>query len=122
MITPETFPELEQIFNTAEEKGILLCDIMTERHEITCIIQRELAKIPDVFGGLVDGTAEEPVIVIESVHNISKMVFGAALIRPAWYFDTAQQGEGIVDVTTHIVDLVQWGSFPDIILNNSDVR
>jgi predicted dehydrogenase len=50
------------------------------------------------------------------------MVSGAALKRPAWFFDTAQQGEGIVDVTTHLVDLVQWGGFPEIILNKSDVQ
>jgi hypothetical protein len=53
VITPEAFPVLEQIFSSAEEKGVLLYDIMTERYEITCIIQRELARIPDVFGGLV---------------------------------------------------------------------
>ncbi len=122
VITPEAFPALEQAFKTAEEKGVLLYDIMTERHEITSIIQRELSKIPDVFGGLVDGTPEEPAIVKESVHHFSKMVSGSALKRPAWFFDTAQQGEGIVDVTTHLVDLVQWDGFPEIILNKTDVQ
>jgi predicted dehydrogenase len=39
------------------------------------------------------------------------------LIRPAWYFDVAQEGEGIVDVTTHLVDLVQWECFPGVTLN-----
>ncbi|HDL18938.1 MAG TPA: oxidoreductase, partial [Bacteroidetes bacterium] len=34
------------------------------------------------------------------------------LKRPAWYFDVQQQGEGIVDVTTHLIDLVQWECFP----------
>ena len=29
-------------------------------------------------------------------------------MRPAWYFDVAVQGEGITDVTTHLVDLTQW--------------
>ncbi len=122
VISPEAFPVLEQTFKTAEEKGVLLYDIMTERHEITSIIQRELAKIPDVFGGLVEGTPEEPAIVKESVHHFSKMVSGSALKRPAWFFDTAQQGEGIVDVTTHLVDLVQWGGFPELILSKSDVQ
>ena len=32
---------------------------------------------------------------------------GEPLRRPEWYFDVKQQGEGIVDVTTHLVDLVQ---------------
>ena len=44
------------------------------------------------------------------------------MIRPAWYFDVDQQGEGIVDVTTHLVDLVQWECFPDQALYPSDVK
>ncbi len=122
VITPEAFPVLEQAFKTAEEKGVLLYDIMTERHEITTIVQRELAKIPEVFGGLVDGTTEGPAIVKESVHHFAKIVAGSPLKRSAWFFDTAQQGEGIVDVTTHLVDLVQWGAFPEFILNKTDVE
>ena len=35
------------------------------------------------------------------------------LTRPAWFLDVNQQGEGIVDVTTHLVDLVQWACFPE---------
>jgi len=122
VINPEGFPVLEQAFKTAEEKGVLLYDIMTERSEITTIIQRELAKIPDVFGSLVEGTPEDPAITQESVHYFSKLVSGKPIIRPSWFFDTAQQGEGIVDVTTHLVDLVQWGGFPELILNKSDVQ
>ena len=122
VITPEAFPELEQVFRTAEENGVLLYDIMTERHEITSVVQRELANMPEIFGGLVDGTPEQPAVTKESVHHFSKMVAGSALKRPAWFFDTAQQGEGIVDVTTHLVDLVQWGCFPEVILNKTDVQ
>lgn len=122
VITPEAFPLLEQAFKTAEEKGVLLYDIMTERHEITSIIQRELANTPEIFGSLTDGTPEQPAVTKESVHHFSKMVAGNALKRPAWFFDTDQQGEGIVDVTTHLVDLIQWGCFPEIILNKSDVQ
>jgi predicted dehydrogenase len=122
VITPEAFPVLEQTFKTAEEKGVLLYDIMTERHEITNIVQRELMNTPDVFGGLIDGTAEEPAVVIESVHNFMKMVSGVPNKRPAWFFDTTQQGEGIADVATHLVDLVQWSAFPDVILNKTDIQ
>lgn len=122
VITPEAFPLLEQAFRTAKEKGVLLYDIMTERNEITTIVQRELSHTPEVFGGLIDGTAEQPAIEMESVHCFSKMVSGVSLRRPAWYFDTEQQGEGIVDVTTHLVDLVQWAAFPEIVLNKSDVQ
>ncbi|MBV5311695.1 MAG: Gfo/Idh/MocA family oxidoreductase [Prolixibacteraceae bacterium] len=122
VITPEAFPVLEQAFKTAEEKGVLLYDIMTERHEITSIVQRDLANNTEVFGGLIDGTPELPAVTKESVHHFSKMVAGNPLKRPAWFFDTAQQGEGIVDVTTHLVDLVQWGCFPEVILNKTDVQ
>jgi len=51
------------------------------------------------------------------VHHFYKNVSGKPLIRPAWYFDVQQEGEGIVDVTTHLVDLVQWECFPGIALN-----
>ncbi len=122
VITPEAFPILEQAFKTAEEKGVLLYDIMTERHEITSIVQRDLANNAEVFGGLVDGTPEQPAVTKESVHHFSKMVAGSALKRPSWFFDVAQQGEGIVDVTTHLVDLVQWGCFPGVIVNKTDVQ
>jgi predicted dehydrogenase len=41
------------------------------------------------------------------------MVNGAPLVRPGWYFDVNVQGDGIVDVTTHLVDLIQWMVFGD---------
>ena len=50
---------------------------------------------------------------MESVHHLMKMVSGAPNIRPAWFFDTAEQGEGLNDIGTHLVDLVQWTLFPD---------
>jgi predicted dehydrogenase len=122
VITPEAFPELERSFQIAKDKGVLLYDIMTERNEITSIIQRELSRMPEVFGGLVDGTKEEPAVQNESVHCFSKVVSGVPLKRPAWFFDVDQQGEGLVDVATHLVDLIQWGCFPETVLNKSDVE
>jgi len=122
VITPEEFPKLEQAFQVAAEKGVLLYDIMTERHEITTMLQRELSKIQNVFGTLQTGTAEEPAITKESVHHFSKMVSGNPLKRPAWFFDVKQQGEGIVDVNTHLVDLIQWEAFPGVILSKTDVE
>ena len=50
---------------------------------------------------------------MESVHYLMKTVAGAPNIRPAWFFDTAEQGEGLNDIGTHLVDLVQWTLFPD---------
>ncbi|MEN8115509.1 MAG: putative oxidoreductase C-terminal domain-containing protein [Bacteroidota bacterium] len=122
VITPDEFPKLEKAFQVAEEKGVLLYDIMTERHEITTMLQRELSQIPEVFGKLVVGTEEEPAITKESVHHFFKYVSGNPLKRPAWFFDVAQQGEGIVDVNTHLVDLIQWEAFPEVILSKEDVE
>lgn len=85
--------------------GDVVMDIMTERHEATSIIQKELLKNSEIFGGFAQ--QEEPVIFKESVHFLAKVVNGVQLVRPAWYFDVKKQGEGLVDVTTHLVDLVQ---------------
>ena len=63
------------------------------------------------------GSPEEPAIVKESVHHLFKLVDNKPLTRPVWYLDVNQQGEGIVDVTTHLVDLVQWEAFPDQIID-----
>jgi len=121
VITPDEFPKLEQAFKVAAEKGVLLYDIMTERHEITTILQRELSQIREVFGELQVGTEENPAITKESVHHFFKYVSGNPLKRPAWFFDTKQQGEGIVDVNTHLVDLIQWEAFPGVVLSKTDV-
>jgi predicted dehydrogenase len=122
VISPDNYPMLEEAFTTAAEKGVLLYDIMTERHEITTMLQKELSQIPEVFGTLQKGSPDEPAITKESVHHFSKIVSGKALIRPPWFFDVKQQGEGIVDVTTHLVDLVQWEAFPEVVLEKSDVK
>nr|WP_319511611.1 putative oxidoreductase C-terminal domain-containing protein [uncultured Draconibacterium sp.] len=122
VISPEEFPKLEKAFQVAEENGVLLYDIMTERHEITTMLQRELSQLPEVFGTLQNGTADNPAITKESVHHFFKYVSGNPLKRPGWYFDTKQQGEGIVDVNTHLVDLIQWEAFPEVVLSKEDVE
>ena len=122
VISPDEFPMLEQAFQVAGEKGVLLYDIMTERHEITTILQRELSQIPEVFGTLEEGTPEEPAITKESVHHLFKYVSGEPLQRPEWFFDVAQQGQGMADVGTHLVDLIQWEAFPEEILSKDDVE
>ena len=122
-INKDGFMLLEQTFTAAKNKGLLLYDIMTERSQATNELQRELSLLPPVFGTIQKGTAEEPAVIKESVHHYFKTVSGKPLIRPAWYFDVAQEGEGIVDVTTHLVDLVQWECFPGITLDyKKDIR
>jgi predicted dehydrogenase len=121
-INPGDFEKIKQAFAEAEKRGVLLYDIMTERYEITTILQRELSKVVAVFGELEKGTPDKPSITKESVHHYFKYVSGKPLQRPPWFFDTTQQGEGIVDVTTHLVDLVQWEAFPEVTLSPSDVK
>ncbi|MFQ5805116.1 MAG: putative oxidoreductase C-terminal domain-containing protein [Phycisphaerae bacterium] len=104
---------LEEAFATAQKQGVLLYDIMTERSEITTILQKRLAGHREVFGELERGAPDRPAVSKESVHHFFKSVSGNPIKRPGWYFDTKQQGEGIVDVTTHLVDLVMWACFPE---------
>ncbi|GAA0877131.1 putative oxidoreductase C-terminal domain-containing protein [Algoriphagus jejuensis] len=122
VINPEGFKKLVKAFQVAEDKKLLVFDIMTERFEITTLLQRELSMIPEVFGELENGTPDNPAITKESVHHFFKYVSGAPLIRPDWFFDVAIEGEGIVDVTTHLVDLIQWEAFPEEVLDTTDVQ
>lgn len=116
-INSHNFQLLEECFDIAKQKNILLYDIMTERNEITTMLQRELSTIPAIYGEQLKGSPDEPAIVKESVHHLFKLVDNKPLTRPVWYFDVTQQGEGIVDVTTHLVDLVQWEAFPEQIID-----
>jgi predicted dehydrogenase len=123
VIDDSAFGLLRQAFDTAAAQQHILYDIMTERYEITSILQRELAAMPSVYGTQEKGSPSHPGVVASSVHRWYKYVSGNALTRPAWFFDVSQQGEGIVDVMTHLVDLVQWGCFPDQSLDyTKDIR
>ena len=113
------FDSLKQAFADAKQKGVLLYDIMTERSEITTILQKKLAGMPAVFGELQPGTDDSPAVTMESVHRYFKTVSGKPLIRPDWFFDPLQEGGAIVDVGTHLVDLVQWVCFPEVSLDYS---
>ncbi len=112
-ISYNDFNNLQQSFVEAGKKNLLLYDIMTERSEITNILQREFAHIPAVFGELEKGTAGSPAVILESVHFFYKNVSGKTLTRPDWFFDPLQQGDAITDVGTHLIDLAQWECFPD---------
>jgi predicted dehydrogenase len=123
VIEARDLPRLEKAFETARQKGTVLYDIMTERYQITTILQQRLSMLHSVFGVLEKGTVENPAVTKESVHHFFKSVSGKPLIRPSWYFDVTQEGEGIVDVTTHLVDLVQWECFPDLALDyHKDIK
>ena len=122
VIEPSEYSLLEDAFRAAQQNDVLLYDIMTERYEITTALQRALSQQPAVFGELVPGTVDEPAISKESVHHFFKYVSGNPLVRPAWFFDVSQQGEGIVDVSTHLVDLILWETFPDQAIDTTEVE
>ncbi len=117
VIGQDGFEKLKLAFETATQNNLLLYDIMTERFEISTILQKELSRLPGIFGKLETGTPDSPAITKESVHHFYKYVSGNVLTRPAWFMDVSQQGEGIVDVMTHLVDLVEWECFPDQVID-----
>ncbi len=121
VISPDKLTELEEAFKIAQEKGVLIYDIMTGRFEINSILLKEISQLPEIFGKLQNGTPEQPAVEMGSIHHYYKKVSGSILVRPVWYYDVEQQGEGIVDVTTHMVDFIQWGCFPNQIIQKSDI-
>ena len=112
LIAAADFPKLEKVLVLAEQKGLVAYDVMTERSEITTILQGELARDPQVAGTVGPGTEAEPAVEMESVHHLLKTVAGSVNLRPAWFFDTEEQGEALADVATHLVDLVPFLLYP----------
>jgi predicted dehydrogenase len=112
-INQQGWQELKAVLASAQNQGVLLYDIMPSRYAITNILFKELVNTPAVLGVLQDGTADNPAVTKESVHHLYKYVAGHPLKRPVWYFDVTQQGEGIVDVTSHLIDQVMWECFPE---------
>lgn len=112
IIASADLPKLSQVLDEAEQKKLIAYDIMTERYEITSILQRDLVSDESVFGALMPGSHDQPAISATSVHHLMKVVAGIPLRRPPWFFDIDEYGEGLADVGTHVVDLVQWTAFP----------
>lgn len=112
IVASADLPQLASALDLAERKGLVAYDIMTERYEITSILQKELVNTPEVFGRLVPGSEADPAVISRSIHYLKKTVAGVPLRRPAWFFNIDEAGEGIADVGTHLVDLVQWTAFP----------
>ncbi|MBI4908831.1 MAG: oxidoreductase [Acidobacteria bacterium] len=113
VIEPEDLPKLGAALDAAKAKDVILYDGMTQRYEITCLLQKALVNDAAVFGEMLKGSAVEPAVYLDSVHYLLKMVAGAPNRRPPWFFDIRQQGEGLTDVGTHLVDLVQWTLSPE---------
>ena len=83
----------------------LVAEIMTGRHDLGARVLKRLVDAPGVFG---EFRTDTPAIELSSVHHLEKLVNGAPLRRPAWYFDTRVQGSGLADTPTHLVDRAQW--------------
>lgn len=113
ILKSDDLPLLATALAEADARGVVAYDIMTERFEATNSLQRALVNDAATFGEIVRGTAEEPAVYMESAHYLKKVVAGAPNIRPPWFFNTAEQGEGLNDIGTHLADLVQWTLFPE---------
>src|SRR5437870_5974960 len=83
----------------------LAAEIMTGRHDVAAGLVKRLVGAPALFGAFRD---DGPAIEQESVHHLEKLVDGAPLRRPWWFFDVRVQGSGPVDIPTHVVDQAQW--------------
>ncbi len=113
-ISTEDFILLEKAYKLAEKKGLVLYELMTERYDVYNVVEKALLHNKAVFGELQKGSKEAPAVEMESVHYFCRLSSsGKPSSRPAWYYDVEQQGEGIADVTTHLIDLVQWSCFPE---------
>lgn len=83
----------------------LVMEIMTGRHDVAARVFKRLVDSVDLFGAFAD---DGPALVFDGVHYLDKLVDGAPLRRPWWFFDVRVQGSGAVDIPTHLVDRSQW--------------
>ncbi len=113
--------ELNESFAIARGNGNFIYDVMTSRYEWFNIVIAHLLN-RETLGKVKTGSTTDPAIILHSTHYYFKLVSGMVLVRPPWYFDIAQQGAGIVDITTHLTDLVQWFTQPLQQLNANDVH
>ena len=77
-------------------EGALAMDIMTNKHDVVARLRQEIVNDPALFGTFRTDAAE-PCVEIGSVHHLAKIVNGAPLVRPEWYYDVGVQGNGLVD-------------------------
>lgn len=113
IVRAEDFDKLLEVQRQCDLRDLLAYDMMTERHEVTHQLLRDLIKDQDIFGPLLAGTRDNPTLCLESTHYLKKEVAGVPLRRPTWWFDIDEAGPGLADVGTHLVDLSMWLLFPD---------
>jgi hypothetical protein len=113
IIEPADLPRLDMALGLAQERGLVLADMMTGRHNTLLRLLQALRGDPEIFGDPVPGTKDEPGVLLSGVHYLRKLVAGLPNPRPAWYFDVTEQGEGLADTGVHLVDRVHETLFPD---------
>src|SRR5262249_41566756 len=116
IIRTDDLPALAGALETAAAKRMVLRDLMTGRDDIVTAVLRALVPAGEIFG--------TPLAVdVTSIHHIMKEVAGIPNQRPAWYFDITEQGEGLADIGTHLVDRVHGVLFPEQAIDyRSDIR
>lgn len=120
VINKTGFERLKDAYAVAQQKNVLMFDMMTERYNLMNRIQRSLMMDTVLFGKMQYGSPEHPAIMESSVHHFYR---GGKGNRPYWFFDVAEEGEGIADVATHLIDLTFWKTFPDEVIDyNNDVK
>ena len=105
-ISSQDYAVLKEAYSEAAGKGTVVYDLMTERYEVLNVLAKEFLSDRRLFP-----TGADTVDIMD-VHHFYKEVLGKPTLRPAWYYDVKQQGEGIADVTTHFIDLIFWELFP----------
>lgn len=86
----------------------LAMDLMTERQDVAARLQQRVVATESVFGRFATADDGPPAIEFRSVHHLCKTVDGRPLRRPEWYYDVRIQGDGLVDIQSHLVDRAQW--------------
>lgn len=104
IVGPAGLPDLQQV--TAGPPTAM--DIMTGRHDAVNRLIRRIVATEDLFGRFAGGGRTVPDLEFGSVHHLCKTVDGRPLTRPPWYYDVAIQGDGMVDIHSHLVDQAQW--------------
>src|SRR4051794_23399547 len=112
IIEPADLARLETALALAQERRLVLADMMTGRHNALVRLLQALRSDPEVYGDPVPGTRDDPGILLSGVHYLRKVVAGLPNPRPAWYFNITEQGEGLADTGVHLVDRVHETLFP----------
>lgn len=84
---PAALSGLDELFHQAELRELVVWPLMPERHDPAMGLLRELAADPDVFGGFLAGTADDPTVLLDATRHLAE--------APAWGFDPAAAGDAL---------------------------